>query len=423
MSNEHNSSTFIQKLEGWIANDRTKKKAVEYFREWGDKFWLDTSEHFQELTEKLSKDLSASIKPKFPLVEVSLGGARNLTTETKTEIKSLATKVVDSIQIQKLSEVLSLLQENAFTDRQQRYYILIDKLDEDWAETDTRCRFIRALIEETKSMRKIKQVKVISAIRRDLLDLIFNRTRDSGFQEEKYDAYLTNLSWSDKDLSMILDKRVSEVYRRQYTKGEVRFTDVFPRDKAGGEQAIQYLIQRTFLRPRDAIQFANECFSVAYERERISWNAMTSAEVIYSDKRQKSLVEEWSEFYPSLNTTMELVRYMEPSFSKSAIQQKAIEEVAGELGVKSNKDPCTIISKKMFEPSGKTTESDFVIECLKCLYHVGVIGLKAKNNDSFIWSYKNEPRVTNSQVKRTEKFKVHKMFRHCLEIRERNFIL
>lgn len=38
----------------------------------------------------------------------------------------------------------------------KNYYIIIDQLDDNWAENDTRYKFIRALIEEIKVFRKIK---------------------------------------------------------------------------------------------------------------------------------------------------------------------------------------------------------------------------------------------------------------------------
>lgn len=54
------------------------------------------------------------------------------------------------MQIQKLNEVLDMLAEHSFSDLQKKHYIVIDQLDENWAENNTRYKFIRALIEEIK---------------------------------------------------------------------------------------------------------------------------------------------------------------------------------------------------------------------------------------------------------------------------------
>jgi hypothetical protein len=59
---------------------------------------------------------------------------------------------------------------------------------------------------------------------------------------------------------------------------------------------------------------------------------------------------------------------------------------------------------------------------LLCLYHVGVIGTKISTLDTFIWSYKDQPRLTKGEVKRTNQIAVHKMVRHALEITEQKIL-
>ena len=146
-------------------------------------FWLETDEQLKELTTKFTKDIKSKLGAKYKNVDISLEGAKSLSEETRSEIRSSATQVVSGIQIKRLNEVLDLLAEFAFNDRQKRYYILIDKLDEDWAETETRCRFIRALIEETKSLRRIPQVKIVTALRRGFAGFGFRQ--DSGLWVSK----------------------------------------------------------------------------------------------------------------------------------------------------------------------------------------------------------------------------------------------
>ena len=214
LTNERETGDLQTKIYQWIQKDKTKKKAMDYFNDWGNKFWLETDEQLKELTRKLTSDVENTIGAKFKGIQISRSGAKKLTTEERTEITSLANRVVSEIQIRRLDEVIDLLANKVFEDRQKKYYILIDQLDEDWAETDTRCGFIRALIEETKYFRNIPQIKVITALRRDLLDLVFDMTRGPGFQEEKYEAYMCPIAWSKEDLSKVLDKRVNEVFRR-----------------------------------------------------------------------------------------------------------------------------------------------------------------------------------------------------------------
>ncbi len=55
-----------------------------------------------------------------------------------------------------------------------------------------------------------------------------------------------------------------------------------------------------------------------------------------------------------------------------------------------------------------------------CLYHVGAIGLKISTLNTFIWSYINQPRISQSETKRANQIVVHKMLRHALEIKDEN---
>ncbi|PAU71357.1 P-loop ATPase, Sll1717 family [Vreelandella alkaliphila] len=423
LRNESDNDSFLSRINEWAQRDTVKQRALSYFREWGDRFWLETDEQLRELTTKFTNDVKAKLGAKYAGVDISLEGAKHLSDEVKVEIRSLATQVVSAIQIKRLNEVLDLLADNAFEDKQKRYYVLIDKLDEDWAETETRCRFIRALIEETKALRKIPQVKIVTALRVDLLDLVFDRTRDSGFQEEKYDAYISKIIWTKNELKELLDSRVNEVYKRQYTSQGVHFSDIFPNTaKHGGGTAADYIIERTMLRPRDAIQFANECFLLAIGRPRISWRVLNAAESNYSQKRIKSLKEEWAEFYPCLESTIEIVRGLDNPFTRSSISNERLEGLAEDIHDGDEKDPCVVVCRNLYAPGSKVSHSEVLSKILISLYHVGVVGVKISTLDTYTWSHVDQPRLTNSEAKRVNSIKVHKMLRHALEIKDRKLL-
>ena len=144
--------------------------------------------------------------------------------------------------------------------------------------------------------RKIKNIKIIAALRPDLLRSVFNITRGSGFQEEKYESYILDIKWTSQQLTELVQKRVREVYKRQYTREDVTIKDIFPKAKgAFRHHPIEYIIERTLFRPRDVLQYVNECFNVALNRERISWDSIHKAEAVYSLKRLRSLKEEWGD--------------------------------------------------------------------------------------------------------------------------------
>ena len=109
LRSESENKSFLSRVNGWVQRDNAKQRALGYFSEWGDKFWLETDEQLSELTTKFTNDVRAKLGAKYRDVEISLQGAKGLSEETRTEIKSLATQVVSGIQIKRLNEVLDLL--------------------------------------------------------------------------------------------------------------------------------------------------------------------------------------------------------------------------------------------------------------------------------------------------------------------------
>lgn len=419
IKNQSESTNFLMRISNWKSKNSAKREmALSYFREWGEKFWQDTEEHIKEITDKFASDIKSKLQARSLPVELSLEGAKSLSLETKSEIKSLANSAVNQIQIQKLNEILDTLEEEAFNDNQKAYHILIDRLDENWAETETRCRFIRALIEEIKSFRKLKQVKIIAAIRQDLLEIVLDKTRDAGFQQEKYEAYFLYIKWNKEDLKKLLERRVSKVYEHQYTKHNVTFEDIFPKPKQG-QAAIDFLIERTLLRPRDIIQFVNECFLQSESMPYITWRKMTAAEHIYSTKRLKSLLEEWAEYYPSLKYSIELLIEMPSTFTRSQIDSQKLIDLSAEL-YNLDDDSCVRVAKNLYDKP-TNSQSDFVSQLIMCFYAIGLIGIKTSATSTFLWSYLDQSNISKSEAKRANQMKVHKMYRLALNIRDNRY--
>lgn len=131
IKNEFESRSFIDGLLNKFSRDATRKKALEYFSEWGDRFWQDTDEQLKIITKKLESDTKSSIGAKYSGISLTLDGAKKLSDEDRVEIRQRASLVVDGLQIRKLNEVLDLLAEHSFDDPQKKFYILIDQLDEE----------------------------------------------------------------------------------------------------------------------------------------------------------------------------------------------------------------------------------------------------------------------------------------------------
>jgi len=265
--------------------DQKNQKALEYLEDWGKSFWEETEYRIREVTTTLESKIEGQITAAIPkgVFGAQVGGATNITEEQEKQIIERAQKVVNEVQIRQLSDIIGLL-DDMLDDPQKQYYILIDRLDEDWIEDRLRYRLIRALIETVRDFRKIKHAKIIVAIRQDLLDRVFRLIRGAGFQEEKYESMYVRIRWTDKQLMEIMNTRLNHLIKNRYTKQPVKIDKLLPRsiDK---QKPSEYIISRTLKQPRDVIHFVNKCIEQVINKKSIAGEAIKKAEGEYSRDR------------------------------------------------------------------------------------------------------------------------------------------
>ena len=254
---------------------------------WGSRFWEESQERIKELVENFEDQLKVGVNLTGLGVPIDASGSTKIDVTKRTEITEQATKVINTIQIKKLSTVMDLMAQNIFTDDQKKYYIVIDQLDDSWVEDGLRYKLIRALIETIKDFKKVQNVKIIISMRTDLLERVYSTTRDSGFQEEKYDALSVPMKWNAGSLFQLIDKRVAYAFKKQYTKESVGFYDIFERDYRQTGNVFEYMANRTQMRPRDIIAFVNLVFELVAGKTKVGANDIDKAEIEYSKRRAR----------------------------------------------------------------------------------------------------------------------------------------
>src|SRR5205823_4544855 len=132
-----------------------KERAFCYLREWGDKFWQETEYRTREFTEKLETDLRAAVSIDSTLINAGIEGAQKLTAEQRGEVRQRGIQIVNSVQIKMLHDVIDFMAADIFTDRRKQYYVLVDRLDENWVDDRIRFKLIKALLEAIRSFKKI----------------------------------------------------------------------------------------------------------------------------------------------------------------------------------------------------------------------------------------------------------------------------
>ena len=169
INSEAKNRNFFTNLQNRMFQKKSDENARDYLLEYRETYWKETDYRVTEFTKTLETDMNRAVKAgvgvKFPnILDTQFGidktTAEKLTEEQKSEIVKYAQPIVDEVQIRKLAEVISFLENELLDDPQKRCFIAIDRLDEPWVNDQLRYKLIKALIETTRYInRHISSVK------------------------------------------------------------------------------------------------------------------------------------------------------------------------------------------------------------------------------------------------------------------------
>ena len=416
IENEAAKRTFLDTLWQVIPRNKKHELALQYLRKWGESFWKETEYRVKEITSTLEKDLEGSVGPSLKGIGAfNATVARKLTEEQKEEVVNRAQEVVNNVQITELSRVIDLLDKVLLNDPQRKYFVVIDKLDEDWVEDRLRYQLIRALIETSLDFARIRNLKVIIAARNDLLDRVYRFTRDTGFQEEKYRTSTLQIHWTREQLVEILNSRIGVLVREQYTKEPVTHQELLP-PKIGHQSGIDHILERTLMRPRDIIQFFNTCISHSDGRPTVSARALREAEGVYSRERLRALADEWYGLYPNLLHLTKLLKRRRETFAVLDVDLGDLTENYLELLVSGQGQNGLDLQMMNMVFEGAMSITEYRANVLLIFYKVGLVGLKVEAFSPISWNDAGAASVSNAEVTDATRVHIHKTFWRCLGI-------
>ncbi len=374
-------------FSGNSREDKEIQEAIKYLRQWGQSFWLETEFRVKEITQKfenaLIEEAEGQLGTKFANIKAAQQEQFRLSQDQRAELCSRGQNVVSTAQVQDLHKVLKLL-ETVLDDKQKHYYILIDKLDENWVEEKLRYKLIMALIVTARELTRVRNVKVIVAMRRDLIDRVFRLSRDSGFQEEKYQSLYLALVWTKKDLIEVLDRRIDALVRHRYTKQKVTHRELLP--KAFDDKPItDYLLERAG-RPRDIISFFNKCIEAAPNLERLRVAEFKAAEGEYSRSRLRALADEWSADYPELLEFARILHQRPKSFKFSSISITDVDELCLRIAIENPAGKGILEHQALKLVDCVIATDDFKRLLIQVFYKIGLVGLKLLPHETELWA-------------------------------------
>jgi hypothetical protein len=338
VTTEESKWRMIEELKRKLRNDPSRSRALEYLNEFGDKFWCDTDERVMQIAEMFRTKVEsqggveASIQLPLPSHSASVGlrsgtiSEADHSIESRSELTSKYQRIVQEAQLPRLNEMIVILNDTILDSPQNFTYLLIDDLDKDWVEAGHRIVLIRCLLDAVIDMARVRNLKMVVALRTNIFRQLDYGSQQFGHQEEKILGMMLPLRWTKADLRALVEHRVEAASEHFRLDPPLTLEGFLP--NAGGRgDALEYVFERTMLRPRDVIMYLNAAVRVAGEPRKLNWQHITQAEGEYSSDRLKALRDEWVDPYLDIDKAFEKFRGAPEKMSREELS-KRLDEVA-----------------------------------------------------------------------------------------------
>lgn len=415
LTDEESQGLFLRMKKGtWPAR---KRRQYEFLLQHGHSFWKETDERVKEATKKTENELKAALKG-MPLAGLDLSASSKLTEEQKYEIRSLGQEIVSKVKLKDLNEMFELLRAELDEDCGFPYYIVIDELDEAWADDSIRYNLIHALIETIRDFQKVRHVKIVICLRTDLIERVTKQIKGAGYQEEKIKSLFLNLAWTESQLVALLDSRINQLVRDSFTTATVTHRELLPK-MGRRETALDYILERTLRRPRDIITFFNFCIARAVDRPDITKQILLDAEGEYSVDRRKSLEQEWRADYPDLHEFIDLFKKRPPQFRLSEITQDELTQFTIDYTTRHSKPEGALGSLTFRYFNSVISDGVFRAAIASIMYSIGFLGIKTESYTGMQFVGPESGNLTPSEIDDDCLCSVHKMYWRALGIHAR----
>ncbi|RDL50147.1 hypothetical protein BLJAPNOD_01265 [Ensifer sp. M14] len=422
VNNDESSRQVFGWFKDFFKSDGRRQSALKYLSEWEGKFFITMDENIKEITSKLESKVNGELGAEVEKFTARAGYSRTLSSEKRSELVARAKRIVNAEQLAELNKVLDLLSSYDSDDGKYKksFFILVDKLDEKWVDETIRFDLVRALIECLRSFNKISRLKVVVAIREDVLERVVQDNKDIGFQREKYDDYFLRVVWNSSQLKELVQKRINKLYKKKYTSENVTFDDIF-RNKIGNRDPIDYIIDRTLKRPRDVISFVNECFQRAQGKTEVTPKIIKEAESEYSRIRMQALVYEWQSAFPSLQIVFKLLANRRGRFTSRDISNRTFLDdfvLQVDQTGSNESDPIQVGVDRYIRESSEAAALALVRIIVSELYRMGAVGIKTSSGERYIYSYQDVPVISVDSIDLETKIHIHPMLHRALNVQD-----
>lgn len=393
--------------------DRVREKLEKFVEDNQDRFWNTIDENVIELTNALESNVNAELGGEVDKFVAKAGYARGLSAEKKVQLQQRAKKFVNQSVVTELASVIGGLGDYT-RGREDRYFVTIDGLDENWVDGSLKYQLIQALFEALKPLRKLRNFKVVVSLRNDIFEKMIREMPSSQGQLEKFNDLIVRVKWSREQLRSLTDKRLNYLFRWKYSSSDVFFNDVFGQKIDNRISTWQYLIERTMLRPRDVINFVNAALQASEGKSTVSKTNFMKGEGAYSQLRLDTLKFEWGVTFPGISAHLDMLIGRPPYFTASELMtSKLVEDLYYSLGQTEalRRDPIW----ERIERSGGVDPHELGAEVFQRLHLVGAVGIKVDKETPWDWIYESGRPLQVHQISSATRVKIHPMLYAALK--------
>ena len=196
--------------------------------------------------------------------------------------------------------------------------------------------------------------------------------------------------------------------------------DLLPSSNKTRGYALDYILARTLMRPRDTIAYFNECLSVHSGQGYLTWDEITGCERSYSEKRLLALRDEWKPTYPDIQKVFELFRKATLPISKERFTEYLDEAMLlltdrNFAGVRW----MTVLSEAMWASGGEQSWADLYQPLVEMLYEIGFVGFAGISDRGVTYFYDHPALADNpSTLEKVQSFFVHPAYHMALGIKQ-----
>ena len=411
----------IERIRRSVKPDQARERAIKYLDDWGATVLQEPHERVQEIHNSFERRLKAKLGVNGPW-RVVLGLDSGVEGEIirKQEVEErvqTAQEMVSQIQVQDLNAVRDYIGTDIIDDPQNPCFVLIDDLDRFWVEEPSLYEIIRAMLSEIYDWVRVPNVKIVYALRDNVLHKLEKDFRSRSYQREKLADQQMRLQWTRDELIDLANKRLAWLAGKPGESSAPRLDWLLPKKTSKRASGIEYILDRTLNRPRDVIDFLNHASQLAVGKSRFSWSILQGAEQPYSNSRLTALLDEWYENYSGLDLIAnKMLRGRRPRFPKSDWNEEVILDLFTDNNV--NDRPWLGGQydgfNEMYQEDIAKAVHYYTSLFTSVMFEVGLIGIRNLPGESDLYASAYRPILLSEEVCQQSEVIIRPMFHTAL---------